>query len=290
MLLGASAAITTVGCGASVKTVTSTVTVTTGGSKTGLTSGLSGGHHVLKGLVLTETVGGGYVPQEAAFLQELSQVAVYADGRIYSVQASPDNASVVPVMISLVERDVPVSTVNRIVNEAQAAGVTNHPPNLGQPGITDQDTTTVTVTSDGHTWTQSAYALGYSQGLTSDQVAARRRLDKFSTQLTRLGTNLGPGSAVHAYTPTSLSVLAEPANGGTPARTIVAPLPLDTLSQSGCVGVVGRRSVARVIALAARATPETVWASAGRRWRLVIRPDLPGEKPCRHASDTGTIN
>jgi hypothetical protein len=131
------------------------------------------------------------------------------------------------------------------------------------------------------------YALGYTGGLTSDQLAARHRLEAFSKELGRLGTGLGPGSRVRAYRPSSLSVFAEPSFGQpTPASAhkrwplhAFRPLPQ---GQFQCVGVVGAFNVARVLRLAAKARANTVWFSAGRRWHLIFRPDLPGTKPCRY--------
>jgi hypothetical protein len=242
-------------------------------------------HHSLKGLVLTEVVGGDYVPGGYAFLEQLPQVAVFADGHIFSVPASSSNFTSDPALLSIVERDVPVGMLNRIVNDAVAAGVTSHPPDLGRPPITDLATTTFTLTADGHTWMQSAYALGSSEGLTSDQLAARRRLEAFSTVLARLSRDLGGGSAVHPYKPASLSVFAVPATVPIARSATVEQWPLEILrglppGQSECVAVVGRTNVARVVALAARATTQTIWANARRRWQLVFRPDLPGAAPC----------
>jgi hypothetical protein len=109
------------------------------------TSAAAASHHRLKGLVLTEVVGGGFVPADIGFALQLPQVAVFADGRVFTVKASSVGVGSKAALTVLIERALPVSAVNRIVNLAEAAGVTGHPPDVGRPRVTDLPTTSFTL-------------------------------------------------------------------------------------------------------------------------------------------------
>ena len=243
-------------------------------------------HHKLTGLVFTEVVGGGYVPAYAAFAEELPDVAIFADGRIFSVnQGSSVGVDSKSAQVVVVERTVRSDDLQRIVDDAQAAGVTSHPPDLGHPSVTDLPTTTITLSTDGHTTNVDVYALGYTDGLTSSQRAARRRLGALLNEENRLATDASAGSHPQEYVPASFSVFAiersEPATPSSRARRW-SLTSFRSISDTGigCVPVVGAANVKRIIALAATATIDAVWLSAGRRWQVVFRPDLPGNKPC----------
>lgn len=245
-----------------------------------------GSHHRLAGLVLSEVVGGGYVPADVAFAEQLPVVAVYADGRIFTVDAASSvGLGSHAALVRVVERTLPARAVDRIVNLAQAAGVMPHPPAFGRPSTTDLPTTILTVSAEGKTHTIAVYALGVRDGLTSDQVAARRRLQAFSDRLARLGTGTGPGSRPRAYVPQSFSVFAEASDGppnppGRPRRWPLKSFRPTAPATFECVPVLSAGAVRRIIPLASRSTSDTVWISAGRRWQVVFRPDLPGTKPC----------
>jgi hypothetical protein len=232
--------------------------------------------------VLKEVVGGGYVRPDIAFTQQLPEVAVYGDGRIFTktVDVGPEAASV-----WLMVRRVPSAAVSRVVRLAQAAGVSDHPPDWGQGGVTDADTTSITVVTSGHATTVSVYALGEDHGLSRAQVTARRHLEGFLHELQRLGRGLGPGSPARVYESSSLSVLAvtlDPRSDFATAsiRWPIAELRPVSRDWSKCVAVNGAADVSRVLRLAENAGGSPVWLSAGHQWWLFFRPDLPGARPC----------
>jgi hypothetical protein len=243
-------------------------------------------HHKLRGAVLIEDVGGGYVPADIAFGEGLPAVDIFADGRIYTIghaYLGPNDRS---SLVTVVERTLPASEVNSIVNQAEAAGVTRHTPDFGRPRVTDLPTTTYTLSADGGTSTVAAYGLGYKDGLTPAQIDARRRLKDLGDKLERLGTGSGSGSRPKAYVPSSLSVFAqlpmpgEPGPTGPARRWPLATLQLTGALPSGCVSVIGAANVKRISRLAAASAGDTAWISGGHRWHLVFRPDLPGTRPC----------
>jgi hypothetical protein len=182
-------------------------------------------------------------------------------------------------------RRVAAAAVSRVVRLAQAAGVTGHPPDWGQRGATDADTTSITVVTSGHATTVSVYALSEEHGLSHAQVTARQHLEGFLHELKRLGRGERPGSPARVYDPSSLSVLAvslDPRSDfGTPSiRWPLAGLGAASQDWSKCVAVHGAADVSRVLLLAEHAGASRVWLSAGHRWWLFFCPDLPGVRPC----------
>ena len=240
----------------------------------------------LNGLVLSEVVGGGLVPSDIGFVEALPRVAVFSDGRIFTVDRASTDVFSGPSIVVLRVRRVPAATVNRIVTLAQAARVASRPPDWGAPMVTDQPTTSVTLVTFGHARTVSVYAFGFNgAGLNPQQTAARRRLAAFLNDLEGIGSGRGPGSAVRPYVPVSLSVSARlvdahPSSTGAAVRWPLQALRLLPADRVQCVGVSGASNVKRVLRLAATASPSTVWVSAGRSWRLIVRPDLPSIQSC----------
>ena len=110
-------------------------------------------NHKLSGPVLTEVVGGGFVPADAMFVEQLPDVAVFADGRIFTVNQASASLGSKSALVMPVERTLPASTLDQIANLAQEAGVTRHPPDVGRPDVTDLATTTFTLSADGKTST-----------------------------------------------------------------------------------------------------------------------------------------
>jgi hypothetical protein len=241
----------------------------------------------LEGLVLKVVAGGGLAPPDAGFVEALPEVAVFADGRIFTVDPASADVFSSATMVVLKVRHVPVATVNRIVVLAQTAGFTTPPPDWGQPMVTDLATTSITLVTFGRARTLSVYALGFKEGagLTSGQLAARRRLEALLNMLQRFGATLGPGYPARVYRPSSLSVYALSLGTAPVSASGALRWPLHDLRplgryQSQCAGVSGASEVKRVLRLAATASPDNVWVSAGHGWHLIFRPDLPGTRPC----------
>lgn len=243
-------------------------------------------HHQLTGRVLTETVGGGYVPGDVAFAEQLPVVTVLANGRTFTVdEASSVSIASRAALVRVAERTLPRNTLDQIVNLAEAAGITPQPPEFGHPSVTDLPTTTVTVTVDGRTSTAAVYALGFKEGLTTDQLAARRRLQAFVNTLARLVGKAGPGSRPRPYVPRSLSVYASalaipPTKPSRPRRWPLRSFSPIAPGSVECVPVTGAPAVREALSLMAAATRDTVWLSSGRRWQVAARPDLPGTRSC----------
>jgi hypothetical protein len=85
-----------------------------------------------------------------------------------------------PALPNLQEFRVTGDGLGKIIDEGREAGLLDDPPpDYGDPGITDQPTTTVSLRLDGRTRTVDVYALNFSDGVTAAQRENRRRLTNF---------------------------------------------------------------------------------------------------------------
>ena len=111
----------------------------------------------------------GWGGENTAFPYE--EIVLHADGRIVA---------------DGVERRLDARELERVLDAADAAGLTGSAPDYGRPGITDQGAVVVGVTTaDGAVHRSAAYALGMEDvdarhlGLTRAQLRARERLAGF---------------------------------------------------------------------------------------------------------------
>jgi hypothetical protein len=108
--------------------------------------------------------GGGFVPMIFS-LRQTPQLLLFDDGRL--VRRTDDEVQTVPefdeVQLDEAETADLLDTFATVVDG----------PDPGTPPITDNPSTTIEVTSDGETHSLSIYALGYTDGLSDSQTAAR---------------------------------------------------------------------------------------------------------------------
>ena len=212
-------------------------------------------------------------------------MTVYADGVV--IKAVPqDEGYPGPAVPPLLTGRISPEAVRATVAAAEDAGLTRD-PDLGEPTVSDQATTTFTFVSSGRTHRVGAYAL-YVQDLpwlSPEQEDNRRRLVDLRQRLDDLTT-----ATTDLYRASAVSVLvATPGQGGGPPIPAggEAAWPLGDLASGGvaqlggrCLGFSGP-DAERVLAAAGGASTTTQWRSGGTTWSLAFRPELPGDIPCQ---------
>jgi hypothetical protein len=227
--------------------------------------------------VVTE---GGFTA-ESRQAAHLPAVSVFGDGRV--VVVGPTTLEFPgPALPNLQEFRVTDDGLGRILRAARDAGLRDDPaPEYGDPGVTDQVTTTVTVRVDGGTRQVAVYALGFKgrvSGVTPEQRENRRRLEQFVDLVGDAGS-LGDGvvaGSEQRYEPGALAVLVRPldaSDGDTHAW------PLGDLAGTGCLVLTGGDATTAIAA--ARGTSDgDAWTSSGASYDLDFRPLLPDERGC----------
>jgi hypothetical protein len=237
-------------------------------------------------VVLRVSTGGGFV-SPSTNLRSVPQFTLYGDGTIIvtgpTIMIYPGAA-----LPNLQTTKVSEETVRAILSAVQEAGLFDPTFDYGQPGITDQATTTITIDVDGKKCESSIYALGAdgAGGLTMEQQQARAAVDELVGKLNGLET-FQPGVKWTSYQFASLAVFSTPAMvGGTPdpqPNTLEWPLgDLATLGQAVQPegfrrAVVTGEDLEMLQPLLDEATEITIWTSGGKEYNLYFRPLLPDE-------------
>lgn len=228
-------------------------------------------------VVLRVVTRGGFAA-EASQRGRVPQLSVFADGRVITL--GPTTLEFPgPALPNLQEFRLTREGLARIVDDARNAGLLDDPPpDFGDAGITDQPTTTVTVSVDGRTRRVEIYALDFDDGLTAEQRDNRERLRKLiqlAGDADAMRAFVVPDSA-RRYEPTALAVFIRPSDT-TDGET--RAWPLGDLQGMRCA--VFRGDDLRAIFDAARAAREgDRWESAGSTYQLQFRPLLPNERSC----------
>ncbi len=117
---------------------------------------------------LRVSTGGGFVPY-IANLREVPQLLLFDDGRLVRLVEDEDDPAPPVPQFEAVQLD---ETAAADLLDTFAAVVDG--PDPGDAPVTDLSTTTIEVTTDGRTRDLGIYALGFEDGLTGEQVEARR--------------------------------------------------------------------------------------------------------------------
>jgi hypothetical protein len=231
-------------------------------------------------VVVRVDTGGGFAA-ESRPPARLPQLGVFGDGRV--ITEGPTTLQYPgPALPNLQEHRVTGDGLRRIVDEARAAGLLeDEPPDYGDPDVTDQATTTVTVRAGGITRQVDVYALGFKgrvSGVTPEQSENRRRLEHFiglAGDSGALADVVVPGSE-RRYEPAVLAVLVRPSDSTDgDART----WPLGDLAGIDC-GVYTGSDLATVLDVARGAREGDRWTSRNATYQIDFRPLLPDERTC----------
>ena len=222
-------------------------------------------------------VSGGFAAESRQPAQ-LPQLSVFGDGRV--ITEGPTTLEYPgPALPNLQEYRLTDEGRARIIDEARDLGLLDDPsPDFGDPGITDQPTTTVTVSVDGRTRRVDVYALDFDEGLTAEQRENRRRLQQFigaAGHPHAVGVQVVPGS-IRRYEPLALAVLVRPSDAT--AGTTRA-WPLGDLAGIDCA-VYTDSDLVTVLDAARDAREGDPWSSGSATYQLDFRPLLPDERTC----------
>jgi hypothetical protein len=236
-------------------------------------------------LVLRVAHTGGFVGNRGQ-LGKVPEVSVYADGRVIT-QGPQITIYPGPALPNLQVQMASPATVDALVTKGE--DLVGTLGDLGKPGISDGQTTEVTIKGR----TISAYALREGQptdpGLTAAQRSARAKLVAFADQLTSLPTAKGM-TAAQPYRATAVAAFATPYvknTGGLPSAPPVSVWPGPALpgeavqagGGQGCVTAAGEQG-ASVLKAAEAANQLTPWRSGSATWTVAFRPLLPEETGC----------
>jgi hypothetical protein len=269
---------------AAVAVVTATVALAACGDST---SGESGPPRAPTGpdeVVVRVVTEGGFTA-ETRRPAHLPQLSVFGDGRVVVIGPTALQYPG-PALPNLQEFRVTRAGLARILETARAAGLLDDAvPDYGDPGVTDQATTTVTVRADGITRRVDVYALGFRgrvSGVTPEQSEQRDRLQQFielAGDAGALGDDVVAGSE-RRYEPTALAVRVEPADA---SDGETHGWPLGDLAGAECAVHRGA-DVARALDVARTAHEGDAWESAGATYTVTFRPLLPDERTCADLS------
>jgi hypothetical protein len=231
--------------------------------------------------VVVQVVTSGGFTAESRPPADLPKVSVFGDGRV--VVVGPTTLEFPgPALPNLQEFRVNDDGLARILRAARDAGLlADESPDYGDPGVTDQTTTTVTVRADGVTRRVDVYALGFKgrvSGVTREQGERRRALERFielAGDAGALGDDVVHGST-RRYDPAAVAVLVRPSDT---TDGDMHAWPLGDLAGTDCVVLSG---IDATTALDAARTGREGDArqSAGATYSVVFRPLLPDEHTC----------
>lgn len=228
---------------------------------------------------------GGLLPPD--HLPDLPSWTLYGDGRVFTLGPVPaiyPGPALENVQVARVSR----STVSRLVEEAQAAGIDGKPRDYGQPAVADAGSTVFRLTTEDGTVETSVYALGFADGVDNE---ARERLRVFAERLTDLNGWLGAGTvgAEASYDPAGIAVFAQPYRqiDGDPDQEPVdwnGPRLTDgATTEAGLCTVVSGVTLDALLGAFRKANQRTPWTHDGTQWSLRLRTLLPGERTCTDA-------
>jgi hypothetical protein len=235
-------------------------------------------------LFVSIEVGGGFVPAGYDF-RALPQAVVLDDGTSFS----PGLTAAIypsPAVLPVVTGRLPAAQLARIVAAADEAGLLGPEPlDVGEAGVADAATTTITVVVGGTSHVTAIDALGMpdrgqAPGLGRDQLAARNKAQAFVELVAGLVTDAEAGryeAVRYRVLPTEV---LPPSDASVVPNELDWPFPDVALTNLRCTAITGDR-VARFRAMLTGATEITRWRTGPDQVHdLVIRPVLPHEPDC----------
>ena len=247
-------------------------------------------------LVLRIETGGGLI-NPAFVAGQIPQLSIFGDGRVITtgpqIEIYPG-----PALPNVIASRISEDGLQKILENAQAAGLLGPDAQYDAGPIADTGTTTFTVVAGGAKHVVSASALGDPASddpqLDPDVRRARAALFAFEQRVTDLHGMLGTAvvEPEGPYQPTSVRIYALPAqpdnSSGIEPNLKDWPLatPLATLGAPGgfaegmrC-GVVSGAELTTLLPVLQASNQLTYWRSGGQTFQLTLRPLLPDETGC----------
>lgn len=246
-------------------------------------------------LVVRIENGGGFVGPNWT-VRQLPWLSVYGDGRVMvpgpQIEIYPS-----PALPNVVAFRISEEGLQKVLEEALAAGLLGADAHYDYPGIADAGTTTFTVVAGGKRHVVSAYALAEGGALDDqldpDTLRARTALLKFQERALDLRAWLG-SAVIEPESPYRFEALRIYVTARQPADPQIQPgfadWPLATpLSSFGApsgglldarCGVVSGDELATLRPAVQSSNELTVWRSGAAEYQLILRPLLPDESGC----------
>jgi hypothetical protein len=209
----------------------------------------------------------------------VANVAVYGDGRVVVVgdPTVPDERTSLPNLQTLQLTDAGMQEVLALLDQE---GLLVADPDFGEPFITDQAYTDLTLSAGGVAYDTSIYALDYSDDgeLEPEQQELRNGLIRVLDQLTDADflTEQASGPA-SPFTGEGLVVTSTPDVSDEVLDSVVWPV--DVGLGNECVVLTGG-DAATVREIALTTPVETLWLADGVPYRVSMRPLYPEESDC----------
>jgi hypothetical protein len=251
-------------------------------------------------LVVRIESGGGFVGPTYQ-LRQLPWLSIYGDGRVMvlgpQIEIYPG-----PALPNVVTFRISEEGLQKVLEEALAAGLLSADAHYEYPGIADAGTTTFTVVAGGKRHVVSAYALSEGGAMDSqldpETLRARTALLAFQEKALDLRSWLRAAvvepEAVYRFDALRIFVAPpQPADQGLQPTVVDWPLatPLSSfgvpvvgnLGDTRC-GVVSGDDLAKLLPAVQSSNELTLWRSGDKEYQLILRPLLPDESGCPASS------
>jgi hypothetical protein len=253
-------------------------------------------------LVLRIEVGGGFVGPNVS-LGQIPMLSIYGDGRVV-VEGAQIAIYPGPALPSVVSYRISEEGLQKILENADAAGLLGPDAHYDFPFIADAPTTTFTVVARGARHVISAYALAEAgpndAQLDPDVRRARAALYQFEQKVSDVRGFLGPSVVMEPeaqYKPATMRIYARPAQpeqgGGIepnfqdwPLTTPLASFGV-TAAAGGALnggnmrcGTVTGDELKTLMPRLQLSNQLTYWRSGDQTYQLILRPLLPDESGC----------
>lgn len=239
--------------------------------------------------------GGGFVGPGWT-VRQLPWLSIYGDGRVMvlgpQIEIYPG-----PALPNVVTFRISEEGLQKVLEEALAAGLLGADAHYDYPGIADAGTTTFTVVAGGKQHVVSAYALfeggALDDRLDPDTLRARTALLTFQERALDLRSWLG-SAVIEPESPYRFEALRIFVTGRQPADPQIQPgfadwplatqlsgfgAPTGGLLDARC-GVVSGEELATLRPAVQGSNELTVWRSGAKEYQLILRPLLPDEMGC----------
>lgn len=238
-------------------------------------------------VVVSLRVSGGFSTREVSF-QDAPVLLVAGDGRVITLAAIPA-VFPGPLVVPHIEQTITPAGVRALLVAADDAGLLADLEFDENSNIADASTTILELHTSAGTFVHEAYALGMAGGgpLVGDETGsasdANSALQSFVDSLWNLSAVVGAGSvgSETVYVPSGYQVVAvdveEEAEPGYEPSILDWPLQdvsIADLASSGECVVVDRDAVG---GLFDEANQLTRFAEGGATFKLLVRPDYPGQ-------------
>ena len=243
------------------------------------------------GLVVRIAYANGFVPVMFQHLA-LPIISIYGDGRVIA-QGAQIESYPGPLLPAVVEYQLPDGAIERILADAEDAGLTDEDVHYPATMVADAPDTVITVRTDGRTVVSSFNALGADEGATPDEKAERLKALEFVETVGVADMSYGPAvggtagfepDAIRLFVQDGAPLNEDPALTQQPAAWPLAT-PLASFGENvedygitpvRCA-VVSGDDLSTLWPALRSANQLTPWQSEGEAYTLYVRPLLPDE-------------